>query len=84
MSNKAKVKALISKLKAELKEKNEVLKLYADHNNWVKASEVTERLSIPETNIQGEAVPEPTQCFVGARYPWEPALKVMLGVKEEE
>ena len=82
MSNKEKVKALISKLKAELKAKDEVLKLYADHNNWVKASEVQGRLNIPDTDIQGETVPEPTQCFVGARYPWEPALKVMLGVKE--
>lgn len=79
----ARLKAEVLKLRKELELKNAVLEAYADHRNWVKPSEVRERLGIPVTDRGGKPIEEPTQCFVGARYPWEPALKVMLGMPEE-
>ena len=78
------LKAEIQRLKEELVQKNEVLQVYADHRNWVKPSEIREKLGIPEKDRSGNPIEEPTQCFVGARYPWEPALKVILGMEERE
>ena len=76
------LKAELDKLRREIDEKNAVLQAYADHRNWVKPSEVRERLGIPEKDRSGKAIEEPTQCFVGCRYPWEPALKILLGMDD--
>ena len=73
----------IRKLKRELEAKDAVLQLYADHRNWVRPEEVRQRLAIPEADRNGNKIEEPTQCFVAARYPWEPALKILIGVPEE-
>ena len=80
----AALKAEVDKLRREIEEKNAVLQAYADHRNWVKPSEVRERLGIPAKDRSGKSIEEPTQCYVGCRYPWEPALKVMLGMAEAE
>jgi hypothetical protein len=72
----------ITLLEKELERKNAVLELYAHHRNWVKPSEVRERLNIPEVDAAGKPIDEPLQCFVGARYAWEPALKVMVNLEE--
>lgn len=73
----------VRKLRRELEAKNAVLELYADHRNWVKPEDLRERLDIPEADRSGKKIESPTQCFVGARYPWEPALKILIGMPEE-
>ena len=78
------LKDQVRDLKNELAQKDEILKLYADHRNWVRPSEVRERLGIPKLDRGGQTIDEPVQCFVGARYPWEPALKIMMGMPEED
>ena len=70
----------VRKLRRELEAKNAVLELYADHRNWVKPEDMRERLDIPEADRSGKKIESPTQCFVGARYPWEPALKILIGM----
>lgn len=84
MAKTDKLKRQIRKLQAELKRKNAVLEMYGDHRNWVKPGEVRERLGIPKSDKGGKPIEDPTQCFVGARYPWEPALKALIGVPDEE
>ena len=74
----------IRKLRRELEAKDAVLHLYADHRNWVRPEEVRKRLDIPEADRSGKKIEEPTQCFVAARYPWEPALKILIGVPEDK
>ncbi|MFA5507819.1 MAG: hypothetical protein WC423_20490 [Vulcanimicrobiota bacterium] len=74
----------IRKLRRDLEARDAVLQLYADHRNWVKPEEVRARLSIPETDRSGKTIDAPCQCFVGARYPWEPALKLLIGMAEEQ
>lgn len=83
MSNSDRWKKRVKELEAELERKNAILESYGDHRNWVKPSQVRERLGIPATDPSGQPIEEPVQCFVGARYPWEPALKAMIGVPEE-
>ena len=73
----------VRKLRRELEAKNEVLELYADHRNWVKPEDLRKRLDIPEVDRSGNKIESPTQCFVGARYPWEPALKILIGMPGE-
>ena len=73
----------VRKLRRELEAKNAVLELYADHRNWVKPEDLRQRLDIPEADRSGKKIESPTQCFVGARYPWEPALKILIGVPGE-
>jgi hypothetical protein len=83
MAKSDRLKAELRKLKSELERKNAVLELYADHRNWVKPADVRARLEIPEVDRSGKPIDDPVQCFVGARYPWEPALKAMIGVGDE-
>lgn len=78
----ARMKKRLVELQEELERKNAVLQVYADHTNWVRPEEVRERLGIPEKDRAGKTIDQPAQCFVGARYPWEPALKAMLGFTE--
>jgi hypothetical protein len=66
-----------------LEAKNAVLELYADHRNWVKPEDLRDRLEIPEADRSGKKIESPTQCFIGARYPWEPALKILIGMPGE-
>lgn len=73
----------VRKLRRELEAKNAVLELYADHRNWVKPEDMRERLDIPEADRSGKKIESPTQCFVAARYPWEPALKILIGMPGE-
>lgn len=73
----------VRKLRRELEAKNAVLELYADHRNWVKPEDLRDRLHIPEADRNGKKIESPTQCFVGARYPWEPALKILIGMPGE-
>lgn len=84
MAKSDKLKKRFRALIAELERKNLVLEMYADHRNWVKPVEVRSRLGIPKTDPSGKSIEEPNQCFVGARYPWEPALKALIGVPEED
>ena len=82
MAKTDKLRKEIRDLKAELERKDAVLKSYADHRNWVKPNEVRERLGVPPTDPSGNPIEDPVQCFVGARYPWEPALKILIGVEQ--
>ncbi len=84
MAKTDRLKRQLRKLQAELKRKNAVLEMYGDHRNWVKPEDVRERLGIPQKDPSGKPIESPTQCFVGARYPWEPALKALIGVPDEE
>ena len=84
MAKTDKLRKKIRDLKAELEIKDAVLKSYADHRNWVKPGEVRAKLDIPQTDPSGKAIEDPVQCFVGARYPWEPALKVLIGVEDKD
>lgn len=85
MSNeRLKLKGRIRELEEELERKNAVLALYGDHRNWVQPSAVRTTLGIPSVDRSGRPVEDPHQCFVGARYAWEPALKVMLGAEFQE
>ena len=77
------LRKFIRKLRRELEAKNAVLELYADHRNWVRPEEMRERLDIPEADRSGKVIDSPTQCFVGARYPWEPALKILIGMPDD-
>lgn len=73
------LRARIAALEEELKQKNAVLELYADYRNWVQPPECRQALGIPDSDPNGQEIPDPHQCFVAARFAWEPALKVLLG-----